>query len=359
MRLDVVVKVTKLCNLRCSYCYETPWLDDPRRMKLSQIDALYDRVAEMIAAVGDTSSAITFYWQGGEPMLVPASFWKGVYERQDRFEARDGVCIRNELQSNATRVTDEHVDALRGRYVVGVSYDVANDNRRTAGGRPTARLVETGIERLRAGGVQLSGGIAVVSTANVDHAASVVEFYLGQGLNLRLLNIYTATDTQPAVARAAVGWDRYIDFCRDALDVPGMREAMSAGLTVEPFTSAFRIRRLTEAGAAVTPSDGRREWVLLVDTSGDLYSAGDAYDNALRYGNVFDDTLNTLFLSPARARRIARARERIERICASGCEFFGHGCDGAYVGQCTPEEERAFAAAGRCYLSVIAGMERN
>lgn len=358
MDLNVVVKVTKLCNLRCAYCYETPWLADPRRMDMGRIARLYDVVGELVALVGDAASAIRFYWQGGEPLLLPAEFWIEAHARQAALRALPGVRVHNEIQTNLTRLTEAHLAMLRGRYSVGFSYDVANDLRRTAGGRATAAAVRAGIDRLRAAGVALAGGIAVVSTANLDRPEAVARFYLSRGLDVRLLNIYAARDALPDVAAVAVSWDAYLDFCRRVLDAPGVRAAMAGGLAVEPFTSAFRMEDRAAAGGRVTPSDGAREWVLLVDTGGDLYAAGDVYDPRFRYGNVFTDTVEQLFRSAGRRRRVARTRERIAAICAAGCHLYGRGCDGAYVGQCTPEEERAFRAAGRCYFAALAPLRQ-
>jgi uncharacterized protein len=352
--IHVVVKVTKFCNLRCAYCYETPWLGDRERMQIEQVARLFKLINELIGLVGDKTSSVSFYWQGGEPLLLPVKFWNDLYNCQAELRASANVRIINEIQTNATRLTDAYVDMLRTRYSVGISYDVINDLRLTVGGRSTDTSVIAGIDRLRTGGVQISGGIAVISTANVNHPEEVARFYLNNGLNFRLLNIYTASDLLPNVSRVAVGWAEYIDFCRRVLDTPGIKEAMANGLSIEPFSSAFRMQARADAGDRVSSSEGQMEWVLIIDTNGDLYSAGDLYDPLFRYGNAFNDTIETLFLSDGRMKRIARARQRIERICASGCELFGRGCNGAYVGQCTREEELAFDIAGRCFFSEIA-----
>lgn len=55
-------------------------------------------------------------------------------------------------------------------------------------------------------------------------------------------------------------------------------------------------------------SEAEREWVLFINTNGDLYSPGFAYDPRYCYGNIFRDTLESLFLSEGRARRIEESK---------------------------------------------------
>ncbi len=137
-----------------------------------------------------------------------------------------------------------------------------------------------------------------------------------------------------------------------------MRRALAAGLSIEPLSTALAMLRLNKISTARgKPNDGQREWVLVIDTNGDLYSAGDLYDPAFRYGNVFRQSIDALMLSDGRRRRIDRGSARIKSICG-GCFLYRRGCDGTYVAHCTPEEARAFRSIGTCYYGWLAAAER-
>lgn len=45
MAVQWVVKASKLCNLRCKYCYEFPFLADPSRISQQQLRSFFTNVA--------------------------------------------------------------------------------------------------------------------------------------------------------------------------------------------------------------------------------------------------------------------------------------------------------------------------
>src|SRR5688572_31658203 len=92
--VDFVCYTSKLCNLRCRYCYELPLLSDKRRMELPQIEALFAHVAEHYAQC-DEPLQLRFQWHGGEPLLIEPDFYWRVFELQQRaFAGRDRKSTR-------------------------------------------------------------------------------------------------------------------------------------------------------------------------------------------------------------------------------------------------------------------------
>src|SRR5262245_45276400 len=95
--LGLIVKATRLCNLRCAYCHD--W-----RAGAGQTIP-FEILARMTASALRDSSAdeVDFIWHGGEPTVLRTSFYEKALYVQSQFQ-RPGQRVRNSLQTNGTRV---------------------------------------------------------------------------------------------------------------------------------------------------------------------------------------------------------------------------------------------------------------
>jgi len=66
--LQYVVKISKFCNLRCTYCYEYAELGLKHRMSLDQIATMFKHAADHVES--NKLDDLSFVWHGGEPFLV-------------------------------------------------------------------------------------------------------------------------------------------------------------------------------------------------------------------------------------------------------------------------------------------------
>ena len=119
--LYVMLKpVGSRCNLNCRYCY---YLEKsqlyPNQEPLSE-ELLETFIRQYLEA--QTMPQVLFTWHGGEPLLLPLSFYQRTLELQQRY-AR-GRQIDNCIQTNGTLLTDEWCEFLReNRFLVGISID--------------------------------------------------------------------------------------------------------------------------------------------------------------------------------------------------------------------------------------------
>lgn len=110
------------CNLACDYCY---YLEKsrlyPGNLSTVMSDALLERFIDQYIHA-QTQAHVLFTWHGGEPLLLPLSFYRRAVELQQR--RADGHVIDNCLQTNGTLLTDEWCDFLREQgWLVGISID--------------------------------------------------------------------------------------------------------------------------------------------------------------------------------------------------------------------------------------------
>jgi uncharacterized protein len=159
--LCAIVKLTRLCNLRCTYCHD--W----RAGRDSTMDftTLVGAVQQILHA---RFGAIDFVWHGGEPLLLGPQRLLRFLALQEMF-ARPRQIIRNHAQSNGMVTNRRTLDLLRLFDIkVSVSIDgpppVHDITRRSARNEATSADVLRGIKTLHEYGI-LSGLLVVVSPA--------------------------------------------------------------------------------------------------------------------------------------------------------------------------------------------------
>jgi uncharacterized protein len=335
-----VVKVSKLCNLRCSYCYEFPFLADAARMGLEQLEEMFGHIRDYYVG---TSRRMDFVWHGGEPLLLSPSFYRQVADLQHNILGSAGVPFSNSVQTNLSFLTDEIVESLKSFFAnVGVSIDLFGDQRVNIAGQCVQDNVLANMQALKDAGVRF-GCITVLSKRTAPHLEDIYHFFEDIDTSFRLLPIYrTGYSGQQdglALTNAEIGtaFRRVID----------QWFASNSGIHVRPIEGyvANVLRRL-DGGLSTRHHYNKlaAEVVFIVDTDGSLYSNADAYDARLRHGNIFEESLRSMKDSDSYLRAVAAAHGRMSATC-NGCRFHG-ACSGYFMGEATPEE-RSYDEEGR------------
>ncbi|MFL6161546.1 MAG: radical SAM protein [Jatrophihabitantaceae bacterium] len=143
----MIVKATRLCNLRCSYCHD--WSAEPGSTMRFPVLLAMTRAA----LTDPTHQSVEFIWHGGETTLLPVDFYRRAIVVQYRLR-RPGQLVRNVLQTNGTRLTPEWVRFFLDYEVnVGISLDgppqVHDRHRRDRSGTGSFEQVLTGLQLLR------------------------------------------------------------------------------------------------------------------------------------------------------------------------------------------------------------------
>ncbi|HEU4623759.1 MAG TPA: radical SAM protein [Steroidobacteraceae bacterium] len=339
--IDFVVKISKLCNLRCSYCYEYNQLGERRRMSLHELRAFFTHVRESVRGYG--RDRIHFVWHGGEPFLVPLEHYERIGELQQEIFGND-LGYENLVQTNLTVLTDKHIDFLREQRFfsrsIGVSFDVYGDQRIDTKGRLRTRTVLENMQRLMDAGVTF-GAITVLARNTLGRIVEIYRFYDSLGVSVRLLPFYkSAFDGQ--VAQHSLDFREITESLKKVFDAWLVSERATI---VYPLEDYLRYALAAVGGAAVAKHDPETdEQVFLVDTNGDTYGVADTYDREYHYGNAFTQRFDDVLHSAARKRAAQDGRERIARHCGS-CPYFGY-CPGRFAAEATPEQRKMLATSG-------------
>lgn len=326
--LVLIMKGTRYCNLRCSYC--GTWRDGPnQRMSFA---VLARTLHGAMTAPG--VRAVEFFWHGGEPTLLPISFYHKALWLQQQFR-RPGQTVSNTLQTNGTRLTPEWLDLLkRYRFRVEVSMDgppeIHDRWRVDTAGRPTSQRVREGIDKLRAHGLEPAAVMVVGDDVMALGAERMLRYFLEIGVSeVGLQNLVPEGED-----RGTSPEQRYIEYARF---VTFLRELFHLWWPDHVERIAFReisdlLRRLRRQPAGLCLyNENCMGNILTVEPTGDV-TACDKYqsDPAYRFGNVLEADFADFPGSPKFVRAHAEVAALVERgagncpwssVCHTGCPF--------------------------------------
>jgi uncharacterized protein len=336
---EVVVKITKYCNLRCRYCYEYNELHQKERMELAQIERMFRNLLPYAREHG--LDHLRFCWHGGEPFLIPLSYYREIARIQHDVFGETIPCW-NTVQTNLTVLTDQHLAFLSNKEFfagIGVSYDVVGGERVDATGKTKDDVVAGNLETLAGTDIQY-GGITVLSKSTLPHVESIYDFYDRRRIRFRFLPFYlSANADQPA--RHAISYAELVD---------ALKRVFLKWATSETATSVDPIEEYVEAAMRyISGAEPYRynkwddEFVLVANRDGSVWGQGEAYAG-ICYGNLFEQDVGAVLTSPGRRRAIARAEERLATYCGP-CPYYG-SCAGHFVGEATALQERMLAESG-------------
>lgn len=171
----VTMKLTRGCNLKCTYCNtETV---NPRTRKMS-ID-LWKRVARLVAE-NSTSPFISLEFHGGEPMLQPDEWFEEAVAYTRALARQHRKMLDLPIVTNGTLLTPERFEKLRS---LGIAFCIScdgppavNDLQRGGG-----HAVQRAIEMLCRERVDM-GVLTVMSRTNFDRMTEIMDWYRELGL---------------------------------------------------------------------------------------------------------------------------------------------------------------------------------
>ena len=155
--LSLMVKpASGACNLRCSYCF---YFDEMTQREAGSHGFMSPATAEQTIrrALVYAEGSLSFMFQGGEPSLIGADFfrnWLCLVEKHNRRR----IPVRYALQTNGYELSDDLLNLLKaGDFLVGVSLDgsraLHDARRKTAAGGPSHDQILHNIRRIRAAGI--------------------------------------------------------------------------------------------------------------------------------------------------------------------------------------------------------------
>ena len=206
--LSLIVKATRRCTLRCAYCQD--WRSSHKEVMGFGV------LARMIASALADYEYVRYIWHGGEPTLLPISFYEKALLVQARLR-REGQKVSNTFQTNATKLTPAWARFFRDNKIqVGISIDgpahLHNSHRSYRSGKGSYDEVIAGLNLLKQYEVQFSG-LVVVDEGTLEFGAErLLDFLVGQGI--RSFGVLPAKPRNQPAAECGTTTSHYIEPAR-------------------------------------------------------------------------------------------------------------------------------------------------
>ena len=323
------------CNLRCSYCYylEKLALSVPSvkssafnvQRPTPNVPLLEEFTRQYIEA--QTMPQVLFTWHGGEPLLLPLSFYRRALELQRRY-AR-GRQVDNSLQTNGLLLDDEWCEFLaENHFLVGLSVDgpafLHDRYRRDRAGRPTFDRVMRAARLLEKHGVEWNA-MAVVTSFTAEHPREFYQFFRDMGCQYlqftpvvertcsRSDGLQLAAGTTPGgqLTPESVAPQAWGDFLCAVYDEWVCHDV--GHLFVQLFDATLANWVGEPPGlCAMSPNCGQAS---VMECNGDVYSCDHFVFPEYRLGNIFQQPLLSLLYGERQQQFAAAKTGTLPRQC--------------------------------------------
>lgn len=322
--MQIIVKLTTECNLRCVYCSEGD--KAPARLPLRLLKKLIDDYPELLDKCDDKEASLL--WHGGEPLLVGKEYLEeAMAYAEEKLKDYD---VRFSLQTNGTLIDDEWIELFK-RYQVGVGvsidgYKELHDSKRLdKAGQPTFDRVRDNIRRLREAKVD-GGCLMVWSEPEISDIDKLLVLIQDKDIHLKINPLVACGRAQNDAKAAEIGksWAALMKML--------MEKAAEENFSISPLEETVQALLTGGTLSECTYNGHCGEKMLCLFADGTMSFCGRAggLKDIYGFGNLRDKTLWEMYNSPAaikirdrqKALRENDCRECKEwSLCHGGCSF--------------------------------------
>lgn len=301
-KVEVILKVSESCNLKCKYCY-----NGTEKLKTGFISLQrFEKFLKILQTGYDTVHII---WHGGEPLLAGIDFFEKALDIERKLSVNGSVVIENSVQTNATLIDDKWIRFFKDHGVkVGISFDgIDNDKYRSS-----SKKVLDNMKALRAAGIPF-GCNAVV--ADDDYSLKDnYEFFKSLGISFDYSMVLTEGE---ATKNASLSPTLFAEKMTKLFD-----EWLydTNGVSIRTFATY-----LAMAGGGkfrICSNCSCHTKYLSLSPDGVVYNCGRSNLSKYPFGRVDDfNSVKEIFSSKGAIDLISGSIKRREK-CKNSCEYF-------------------------------------
>jgi|CXWL01.1.fsa_nt_gi uncharacterized protein len=318
-RIVLVLKATRLCNLRCIYC--NVWTDGPGQVMSFGTMAKAVRQALLTPGIRQ----VDFVWHGGEITLLKPKFFRKLVALQERYRQR-GQVISNSIQTNATKLTTEWLGLISVLELdVGISMDgppeVHDLRRPTAAGQGSSAQVIDAVRQLREAGI--NHGILIVIDAEMIALPidSLLGYFASSGIkHIDFLNYVPGNAKMEGDLKPSeyVSFADFSEWLRAVYSIWDSRYRSTLGIRfLDDLSGSLRSR--TEANNCYFSGDCE-ERIFTIDVDGSIAPCDKFIGGpASNYGTIHQEDFGMILAAHAKLRQ--HAGEAGDLASLQGCRW--------------------------------------
>ena len=313
--ISLIIKPTDACNLRCKHCYAAETGYSAEQMSLETARKIFNLFAK-------DYDEIRIIWHGGEPLLMGLDFYKEIVKLQCEYSEKKFV---NDIQSNATLITDEWIDFfVENEIKMGFSFDGQyNDVLRSQ-----TKQVLRAINLMKSKGYR-SGAICVVSSKTADKLIDIYEFFKCIGISYKISPMFQAGEAKKH-SMLALSTNKYVKHFLDFFKY--WLEDTTCNIDVN-YALDYVAQYLGKRETLCTNTSCLTRW-LGIHFNGDIYPCGREYPEEYNLGNISDfESAKDIFLTENYQRLLAGAIKRRDD-CKAKCKLYDKcfgGCNNSAI----------------------------
>ena len=303
--VNVLIKPTDGCNLRCLYCFHQDMGYSPKTMET-------ETLSRFLEITLPHYKSISIVWHGGEPTFVGLEKFRGYVALTEAAAEKHGVLLKQSMQTNGTRINEEFLEFLTAHKIaVGVSYD-GPVNDRTRGSTKKFMALNSLME---AHDVKF-GTIAVISGLNVRQLPELYQ-HMNRLKRPVQLNHYVVTSPN-APAEMKMTAEQYVTAMQSLF--AQYIEDEACRIEVDPFIRMIRDSYLGYSSLCAR-SSCMRNWFCL-EPNGMLTPCDRDFPAEYHYGSVFDlQDIRQIYESAGYLRLMEKAIARRKK-CQESCSYY-------------------------------------
>lgn len=312
-RINLIIKPTNACNLRCKHCYHAEKGYDTEILSISMIE----KTVELLSV---EYSEISILWHGGEPLLAGKNYFKDCLKRLKAIAINNGCRILYRMQTNATLIDDEWISIIKEYDIkVGISFDGPfNDELRQC----TDKVLDA-MTLLQNNGIKF-GVLCVVTSKNISKLDEIIEWFNIKKLNFKFNPIFESGAAKYNQEFIITPEDYAHYFCKFFQKWLYDTNCQISVTTFENYVLNTR---------SCSNTSCMYKWLSL-DSCGNFYPCGRAYPSRFSLGNIKSILdIKELFESTAYKCLVNMSIMRRKK-CIELCQFAGFcqgGCNASAI----------------------------
>lgn len=170
-QINTLIKPTHECNMRCKYCFHEKYGYTNELLDINKLKIYIELLAKKY-------NFINLVWHGGEPLMVPLSYYEEIYDFCKKLDAK----FIYSLQTNGTLLNQENIDFFKENNTnIGLSFDgLSNELTRSF----THKILDN-IKLLQKNGLY-PGAIMVVNQNNVNNLINEYNYFNSLNLGMKI-----------------------------------------------------------------------------------------------------------------------------------------------------------------------------